>query len=52
VLATLDFWVVAAEERPGVAQFEENPVGARRVTMPFAELGRESPAGEATFRWS
>ena len=49
VLATLDFWVVAAEERPGVAQFEENPWPHRRVTMPFAELGRVVPPGEATF---
>lgn len=49
VLATLDFWVVAAEERPGVAQFEENPWAHRRVTMSFAELDRVVPPGEATF---
>ncbi|MGM0386237.1 MAG: XdhC family protein [Actinomycetota bacterium] len=49
VLATLDFWVVVAEERKGLALFEDNPWAHRRVSVPFAELGRRVPPGERTY---
>lgn len=49
VLATLGFWVVVAEERQGLALFEENPWAQRRVSVPFAELGTVVPPGERTY---
>jgi len=49
VLATLDFWVVVAEEREGLALFDENPWAHRRVSVPFAELARVVPPGDRTY---